>query len=162
MRTIAGRPEIPEVYIGSEGWRGGLLPWSYVEERLSAAKHYWLATVTPKGLPYTRPIDGFWLDDKLFFGGSESARWRRNLADNPGACVNLEDGWQAVILHGEVETVRPDHALAVRLAEASNEKYDYAQKLEDYEGVEILMFKPRVVIAWKTLYEDATRFECMD
>ena len=162
MQTIASRPAIPEVYVGSEGWRAGLLPWSYVEERLTAAKHYWLSTVTPKGLPYTRPIDGFWLDDKLFFGGSEEARWRRNLANNPGASIKREDCWQAVIAQGEVEIVQPDHPLAVRLAEASNEKYDYGQKPEDYEGVGISMFKPRVVVAWKTLYEDATRFDCRD
>ena len=162
METIASRPQIPEVYLGTEGWRADLLPWSYVEERLTEAKHYWLSTVTPKGLPYTRPIDGFWLDDRLYFGGSDKARWRRNLESNPAASINLEDGWQAVIAQGEVQRVQPDHAFAVRLAEVSNEKYEYGQKAEDYEGVDISMFKPRVVIAWTTLYEDGTRFDCRD
>lgn len=162
MKTIASRPRIPDVY-GVPKDEANLLPWSYVEERLTSAKHYWVSTVSPGGLPHTRPIDGFWLADGLFFGGSEHARWRRNLAQNPAACVNLEDALQAVMLHGDVEIVRPDRALAERLAETSNEKYpEFGQKAEDYEGAEICRFKPRLVIAWKTLYEDATRFVCSD
>ncbi len=161
MQVIAERPQIPEVY-GVPSDADDLVAWSYVEERLVAAKHYWLATVTPRGLPHTRPIDGFWLDDALYFGGSEDARWRRNLAVNPAACVNLEEGGEAVILHGEVEPIRPDASLAVRLADISNAKYQYGQKPEDYEGEEVLTFKPRVVLAWTTLYKDATRFRCID
>ena len=49
-----------------------------------------------------------------------------------------------MILHGRVDTVRPDRALAVRLVEASNQKYDYGQKPEDYEGEPILVFLLRM------------------
>jgi hypothetical protein len=162
MKTRASRPRIPDGY-GVPKDDENLLPWSYVEERVTSAKHYWLSTVTPNGLPYTRPIDGFWYADRLVFGGSEHTRWRRNLARNPAACIHLEDALQAIMLHGEVEVMRPERELAERLAAASREKFpEFAQKTEDYEGAEICRFKPRVVIAWKTLYEDATRFDCSD
>ena len=126
---------------------------------MTEARHYWLSTIHPEGRPHTRPVDGLWLDDTLFFGGSEDSRWRRNLAANPAVCVNLEDGEQAVILHGEVETHTPGAEESDRLAAASNDKYGYGQSRRDYEGKELLLLRPRVVLAWTLLHRDATRFE---
>ena len=91
--------KVPEDY-GVPVHAEGLLPWSDVAERLTEPKHDWLATVTPDGAPHTRPVDGFWLDNRLYFDGSPGSRWRRNLQENPRACLNLEDGEHAVILHG--------------------------------------------------------------
>ena len=79
---------------------------------------------------------------------------------NPAACLNLEDGEQAVILHGRVTRVITDHALAVRFAETSKEKYGFDQSPDLYEGEEMLLFEPSVAFAWKLLYEDATRWRC--
>ena len=77
---------------------------------------------------------------------------------NPAACLNLEDGEQAVILHGRVTRVITNHALAVRFAQTSKEKYGFDQSPELYEGEEMLVFEPSVAFAWKLLYEDATRW----
>jgi len=158
MEPSADRPRIPEDY-GVPSDAEGLLPWSYVVERLTESKHYWLSTVTPSGAPHTRPIDGFWLDGRLYFGGGPDVAWVRNLQRNPAACLNLEDAAQAVILHGNVREVRADRALAARLAETSNAKYpDFELSPEDYDGEGVLVFEPEVAFAWKLLYEDATRF----
>ena len=159
MEPVASRPLIPEDYGVAEDSRG-LLPWSYVVDRLTEAKHYWISTVTRGGAPHTRPVDGFWIDERLYFGGGPKVGWRRNLERNPNACVNLEDGEQAVILHGTVKVVRADPALAERLAEMSNEKYELSQGQtpEDYEGQEVLVFEPSVAFAWKVFFEDATRW----
>ena len=157
MEPVASRPVIPETY-GVPSGTDGLLPWSYVVGRLTESKHYWLATATPGAVPHTRPVDGFWLDGRLYFSGSPETSWRRNLKQNPAACLNLEDGEQAVILHGSVSELRLDRALAVRLAEMSNAKYGFGQTAEDYEGQEALVFEPEVVHAWQVLYEDATRW----
>jgi general stress protein 26 len=126
---------------------------------MSEARHYWVATVLPDGSPHTRPVDGVWLDDTLYFGGSDETRWRRNLAGDPGACVNLEPGQQAVILHGAVSVEKPGAQLATRLAEGSNTKYGYGQTAATYEGKEVLAFRPDTAFAWTLLYRDATRFE---
>jgi nitroimidazol reductase NimA-like FMN-containing flavoprotein (pyridoxamine 5'-phosphate oxidase superfamily) len=158
MEPVASRPRVPEEY-GVPSDADGLLPWSYVRERMETAEHYWLSTVGTDNGPHTRPVAGMWLDDRLYFGGSEDSRWRRNLRDNPRACVNLsEEGDQAVILHGTVEPLRADRDLATRLAEASNAKYNYGQKPADYEGAEILAFLPETAFAWNVLYEDSTRW----
>ena len=159
MEPVASRPRFPEDY-GVPKESEGLLAWSSVAERLAGAKHYWLSTVTPGGAPHTRPIDGFWLDGRLYFGGGPGTGWRRNLAENPRACVNLEDGEQAVILHGTVAVVRSDRPLAVRLFEMSSVKYaeSHGQSADDYEGQEVLVFEPDVAFAWRVFFEDATRW----
>jgi hypothetical protein len=78
---------------------------------------------------------------------------------NPHACINLsEEGDQAVILHGTVHSLRPDRPLAICLADASNTKYAYGQKPDDYEGEEIFVFRSSVVYAWKLLTKDRTRW----
>ncbi len=159
MEPVATRPKVPSAYgVPDEG--GELLSWSHVEERMGAAMHYWLSTVGPDGAPHTRPVGGMWLENKLYFGGSPDSRWCRNLEANPRACINLsEDGDRAVILHGSVESVRPNRALAVRLVELSNEKYDYGQKPEEYEGQPVLVFAPELVFAWNAINRDPTRWE---
>jgi hypothetical protein len=135
-----------------------MLPWSHVDERMSASMHYWISTTGPSGAPHARPIDGMWLDGTLYFGGDPESRWKRNLDADPRACVTLENAEQAVILHGRVRTMRPDADLAVRLADASNAKYNMGQTAKDYIGEEVLAFSPRSAFAWKLLYKDATRW----
>jgi hypothetical protein len=155
----ASRPQIPAVY-GLPKHNKGLLPWSHVSERMEQARVYWVATVDPRGRPHATPVDGLWLDDRLYFGGSQETRRNRNLARNPAACVHLESGSDVLILHGEVEELGgEDLELARRLADASNEKYGYGSKAEDYLAGGTFTFTPRKVIAWKPLFKDATRWE---
>ena len=159
MEPVATRPRLPEEY-GVPTDTEGLLPWSYVAGRLADAKHYWLSTVTPGGAPHTRPVDGFWLDGRLYFGGGAEVAWRRNLERDPRACVNLEDGEQAVILHGSVTVKRADRVLAERLFEMSRAKYaeSAGQSADDYDGQDVLVFEPSVAYAWRVFFEDATRW----
>jgi nitroimidazol reductase NimA-like FMN-containing flavoprotein (pyridoxamine 5'-phosphate oxidase superfamily) len=153
----ASRPVLPREY-GVPRSTKGLLPWSHITERMTHAKHYWVCTVSPAGEPHATPVDGLWLDDALYFGGSAQTRRHRHLASNPHVSVHLESGSDVVILEGEARPERPDRALAVRLAEASQEKYGYAPKPEEYEKTEVHVFRPSVVFAWTNLPKDATRW----
>jgi hypothetical protein len=134
------------------------LEWAQVDARLAAAPHYWICTVSPSLTAHPRPIDGMWIDQRLYFGGSPESKWRRNLASNQATAVHLDDPEHAVIAEGRVSSVRPDRALAERIVAASNAKYGMAQPAEVYEGQDLGLFTPSVVLAWDTLYEDATRF----
>lgn len=159
MQPIARRPHLPVEY-GVPTGADAPLPWSHVTARLATARHYWLSTLSPDGTPHTRPIGGMWLDDQLYFGGSANSRWFRNLGYNPHMCVNLsEEGDQAVILHGTAHPLRPDRALAIRLVEASNAKYGYGQKAEDYEGQTVFVFRPSVAFAWTALNKDRASWQ---
>ena len=143
--------------------RKGLLPWSHVEERMTGARHYWVSTVGPDGRPHATPVDGLWLDGRLYFGGSPTTRRQRNLEANPATCIHLESGLDVVILHGEARLLRiTDHALAVRLSQASREKYGYGPRPEEYAAASVSMFSPRVVFAWKQFPTDATRWRFPD
>jgi hypothetical protein len=99
---------------------------------MEEAQHYWVCTVAPGGSPHATPVDGLWVDDRLYFGGFPSTRRNRNLAENPAVCVHLGDSMEVLILHGEArELLSPEHELAVRLAEVSAKKYGYGTKPEE-------------------------------
>ncbi len=153
----AARPRIPSIY-GVPTDSDGLLPWAHVTQRMTESAHYWLSTVDANGGPHTRCIDGMWLDNRLYFGGSPESKWCKNLAAQPQVCVNLENAEEATILHGTVKELRCDQELAERLAAASNEKYNFGQTAKDYLENAIFAFSPEVAFAWKVLYKDATRW----
>jgi len=158
---VAGRPHTPGPAYGIPKSRKELLPWSHVSERMAAAKYYWIGTVSLDGRPHATPVDGLWLDEQLYFGGSPDTRRNHNLAANPAVCVHLENGLDVVILHGEAHELRaPDRALAIRLSEASAQKYGYGPRPEDYgTNPGTYVFRPRVVFAWKQFPKDVTRWQ---
>ena len=156
----ASRPNMPGYGIPRS--KTGLLPWSHVTERMAQARCYWICTVSPNGRPHATPVDGLWLEDHLYFGESPQTRRNRNLAANPAVCVHLENGSDVVILHGDAHLRTPDRSLALRLAQASAEKYGYAPKPEEYEASGVHVFRPRVVFAWKQFPKDATRWHFYD
>jgi nitroimidazol reductase NimA-like FMN-containing flavoprotein (pyridoxamine 5'-phosphate oxidase superfamily) len=152
------RPQIPTEY-GIPKHNKGLLPWSHVTNQMTEAMHYWICTVSPTGRPHVTPVDGLWLDNKLYFGGSPQTRRNRNLAANSAVSVHLNSSTDVVILHGNAHLRPPDHELAVRLTKASTEKYGYAPKPEEYEASGVHVFRPRVVFAWKEFPKDVTRWQ---
>jgi hypothetical protein len=155
---VATRPRIPPEY-GFPKSRKGLLPWSHATGKMREAQHYWICTVGAGGRPHATPIDGIWLDDRLYFGGSPATLWRRNLAANPAVCLHLESTVDVLTLRGDAREEPVDASLGQRLADASNQKYGYGQKPEDYVKSGVLVFRPRVVIGWTNLGKDATKWE---
>ena len=119
--------------------------------------HYWLATIRRDGSPHVVPIDGIWLDDRCYFGGDPVSVHVRNMRRDGRATLHLEDGEAAVIVEGIAEWVMLSKTVAQGLATATTAKYGYPQSASDYlEGVWRL--RPAKVLAWNTLYIDATRF----
>lgn len=78
------------------------------------------------------PLDGIWLDDRWFFGGSAETVKHRNLSADPRAVLHLEDAQHAVIVEGICELVFPDGELADRLSELSQAKYGYGPDPASY------------------------------
>jgi nitroimidazol reductase NimA-like FMN-containing flavoprotein (pyridoxamine 5'-phosphate oxidase superfamily) len=134
-----------------------LLDWTSVEERLVASLHYWLATVRRDGTPHVVPVDGMWLDGCCYFGGDPATVHIRNLRRDGRAALHLEDAESAVIVEGEAEWVTPSKAVAQRLAAAAKVKYGYPQSASSYQQG-VWRLRPAKVLAWTTLYVDATRF----
>ena len=160
MATLkVGRPIMPKDY-GLPKHMKGLLPWSHIVERMNEARHYWICTVTPDGTPHATPVDGLWIDDALYFGGSPKTRWQRNLAANPAMSVHLENALEVVIMRGEAHALgRVGLTFAKDLSKASKEKYGFTPKPEDYSKGGVYVFHPKVVLAWKQFPKDATRWQ---
>lgn len=156
-----GRPSMPADY-GVPAAVEGTLPWSFVEERMAAARNYWIATVRPDGRPHAVPVWGAWLDNALYIEGSPQTRRNRNLAVNPAVVVHLESGDQVVILEGEAHPIgRPDPELGKRLSAIFCTKYAWANYQPgpdawDRGGLHVI--RPHTVFAWSKFPADATRW----
>jgi len=147
----AARARFPSDYGARGGEADELLPWSWAEQRLIAAKNYWLSTVSPEGKPHARPVDGVWVDGALCFGGSPETRWVRHLQRNPALSAHLPSDEDAIILEGAVEYIEDaTHPLAEPLARANRAKYPqyYGEEAEPPPLVPFWCLRPRVVYAW--------------
>jgi len=133
------------------------LGWAQVRTRLEEAMRYWLATTRVDGRSHVVPIDGLWLDDALWFGGSPTTVWRSNLLADGRASLHLPDPDAAVIVEGGCEVVVPDASFVDELMQGSTQKYGYSVPASAYAGG-VWRLLPRKVMAWSSMPSDATRF----
>ncbi len=155
----ASRPQARNYQIPTS--EEGLLPWSHVEQRLERAQNYWLATTRPDGRPHIKPVWGVWVEGALYFDGSPTSRWARNLAANPAIAVHLESGEDVAILEGTVEDLNTDAELGARVAAAYIAKYGLAPDdpiLPQPATRGIFRLRPRLALAWSSFPTDATRW----
>ena len=153
------RPGIPREYGTSKATK--FVDWSHVEERLTADRVYWIATVGEAGRPRVRPVDGVYVDGAIYVGGSHRTRWVRELAANPHVAIHLDGIGDVVIVDGEAEvlTAVADAELAQRLAAASNAKYpEYGMTPDFYAANGAIAVRLRKVISWTDISRDPTRF----
>jgi len=135
------------------------LTWEDVRARLIIAKQYWVAINRSAGCPHVVPVDGLWVDDSLYYGGSP-ATWHVRLARvNPHVTVHLPDPWKVVVVEGEVRMANPTPQLAQHLADLANEKYvEYGMQFDASSYSDPFRLEPRRVLAWSSFPADATRF----
>ena len=133
----------------------GLLPWSFVEDRMSRSRNYWIATLRPGGKPHAAPVWGVWHEGAFYFStGSKSVKGR-NLLDNPEVSVHLESGDEVVILEGEVQKVEEKKTLNA-LDQTYHNKYGI-----DMQGPGLIFaLTLHKALAWreKDFPESATRW----
>jgi hypothetical protein len=91
------------ILFGAPAPPGDLLPWSWAEQRLAAARTYWIATTRRDGRPHCRPVWGVWLPDGFWFSTGSLAR--HNLLANPEITVHLESGTEVVAVEAVATAV---------------------------------------------------------
>jgi pyridoxine/pyridoxamine 5'-phosphate oxidase len=145
------RPDFDAAYGISEG-EEGMLPWSWVEERLAASRNYWVVTTGDDGAPSSAPVWGVWAEGAVYFGTSARSEKGRNLARDPRAVVHLESGDEVVILRGEVEIVEVGESIL----DAYEGKYDHRPP-----GKSLFRLRPLRALAWREADypSSATRFD---
>lgn len=162
MRALPEPTAEPPIMFGAPAPPGGLLPWSWAEERLRAARTYWIATTRAGGQPHCRPVWGVWLADGFWF--STGSLTRVNLARDPTLTVHLEDGQEVVIVEGTASTCDDEKSI-VQMCRAYSAKYDYPISLVDGEvrdssgtGGPAYRAVPRKVIGWASDMTAPTRW----
>lgn len=133
----------------------GLLPFAFLEERLTRSRGYWLATTRPDGSPHSMPLWGVWQDGTFLFDTHPQSQKVTNLTNDPRAVVHLESTEEVVVLEGAVEVHEdvPEEAFA-RFADAFEAKYGR-------RPFGAFAFTPRVAYAWvnSDYRGSVTRFE---
>jgi nitroimidazol reductase NimA-like FMN-containing flavoprotein (pyridoxamine 5'-phosphate oxidase superfamily) len=155
MEPSVEKPDIPPQY----GNPTNRLRWADVGRTLERARVYWMASTRPDGRPHVVPRDGLWIDDALYYGGSPETVHHRNVTQNPHVVVHVGDGYEAVIVEGKVDLEEPADEMATRLSESSFAKYpQYGRPNPAMYRSGVSVVRPRRVLAWTDLAEDATRF----
>jgi nitroimidazol reductase NimA-like FMN-containing flavoprotein (pyridoxamine 5'-phosphate oxidase superfamily) len=151
-KPVRTRPGFSASY-GIAETEEGMLPWTWADERLAAARNYWIVTSSEDGAPSAAPVWGIWADGAVHFSTSPRSRKGRNLARDPRVVIHLDSGDEVVILAGEVAP----YTLADGMADAFQEKYEW--RPEGGEGWYLL--QPRRALAWaeRDYVKSATRFD---
>ena len=154
----ATRPNFTPGYGIDPASEEGLLPWSFVAERMASARNYWVATTRTDGRPHVAPVWGLWLSGVFYFSTDPKSVKGKNLAASPEVVIHLESGDEAVILEGTTERVA-DQAELTRFSEAYDAKYSFKpDPTNPDQGVYRL--HPRTVFAWteKDFLSSTTRW----
>jgi hypothetical protein len=160
-QPIAERPYLPEGY-GLPEHNDGLLPWTYIVERMTQSQNYWICSVRPDGRPHSVPVWAAWVDDVLYYDGAPNTIHNRNVAANPSVSVHLENGTHVVIMEGIVNAIsKPEQVLAEQVAARYRAKYaamGYDPKPEQWDAGGLYAIVPARVIAWTKFPTDCTRW----
>jgi hypothetical protein len=144
------------------GEGSGLLPWSWVEERLIGSRHYWLATVNSVGIPHLMPVWAIWLENELWFSSSNGSQKARNLSAEGHCVLANDDPVNPVVVRGRARRVTERDELEKMLA-AENAKYesDYGLEMLDPESNSVFALRPEWVFALDSndFEGSPTRFE---
>lgn len=153
----ADRPFAPGYGIVGTADGKGLLPWSWVAEKMNGCRTFWVATVRgSEPRPHVMPVWGVWLGDAFYFSTGRKSRKGQNLAVNPACTVTNDDGEEAVIIEGQAEELK-DAAALENMATAYKKKYKMDPR---GMGEPIFKVRPRKVFGFieKSFPKSATRW----
>jgi general stress protein 26 len=127
----------------------GLLPWSWVSEKMAASRNYWIVSSRKNGKPHVAPVWGIYFEEILYFSTSGKSLKAQNLKHNPSVIAHLESGDDTVIIEGTANTVL-DKDFMEKLSEVYGQKYPGYQPPPDFgAGNVVFAIKPKTVFAWK-------------
>jgi hypothetical protein len=142
---------------------GGLMQWSWAEQRLEGSHNYWLATVRQDGRPHLMIVWGLWQEGVFYFTTDSRSLKARNLESNAHCVIATEQAHEAVVVEGSAEKLRNvDHIK--ELLGHYQRKYDddMSAMQEDILALREPIFAVRPSVAFgleeKTVLQNATRW----
>ncbi len=154
------RPRFHRGY-GISGESQGMLSWEWLEERMSSARNYWIATTRPDGRPHCMPVWGVWQEGRFFFSTHRRSLKARHLTRIGHCCVHLESGDEVVILEGRAVEVDDQDRIA-RVDDSYEAKYGL--RGGSVPGAALFGLRPLSALAWreKDFPTSATRWTLAD
>jgi PPOX class probable F420-dependent enzyme len=149
----AERPYMPGYGMLPPDQGTGLLPWSWAEERILAARNLWVATLFPDGRPQLSAVWGTWHAGQVLFTCAPTSAKARNLARDPRITVSTEDANDPVVVEGTAREVA-DRAGWADCVAALNAKYPGSYEVGEGEPSGIYLVTP--VRAFGLRHEDFT------
>ena len=110
--------------IDPQGYDVAPLPWEEAEDRIDAARWYWLTTLHPSGRPHTRPVLAVWTGGVLCTTSSRAAQKGKNLLRDPRCSVAIMADDMHIVIEGTASPVESTTALDP-VAEAYRSKYNW-------------------------------------
>ena len=157
------RPQLPKGYISRAP--KGMLSWAAAKRILTTFPYLWIATTDPSGAPHLVQQWGVWIEDTLYFEGSDKTRWARNLGRDPRLAFGMQTAHRAVYGEALVDIVRSvEPKLAAKIAKQYGAKYGrgfkYRPKAEQYAQGYVFRARPSKLIAFdvKKFNTSAARF----
>jgi len=119
---------------------GKLLPWRWVDARMTSARNYWITTQSAS-FPSSRPVWAIWQSPRLWF--STGSAIGRNLRRDPRVQVNLESGDEVVVIEGVASGLAQKDAAEWARCYLSKYNWEVPATAED-----VWQVTPRRVLAW--------------
>ena len=100
-------PEMSAYGVDSSVWSA--LPWEWADDRLDAARNYWLVTASAQGRPHSMPVWGVWESSEYRFSFScaPQARKARNIAANSHVVITTESTVECLSVEGRAALLDP-------------------------------------------------------
>ena len=151
---VARRPGFHPGY-GIKADEEGMLAWDWAEERLVAARNYWIVTTRADGRPHAAPVWGVWLRESLLFGTNPDSVKGKNISRDPRVVAHLESGDEVVIVEGRVAQT-DDGDLLREVERVYSDKYAFDAT---FSGA--FELRPEFALAWteSDYPRTATRFD---
>jgi general stress protein 26 len=145
-----------------EGGKGTVLEWSWVQDKMYAARSYWVVTTPKNGPPHPMPVWGVFIEDVFYFSTTNASAKAKHIARTGHATVHLESADMVVILKGQAKVVS-DAALLESLAKAFLHKYN-VEIVGKFPDQVMIAFEPQQAFAWQGFPESEfmrtmTRFD---
>ena len=74
QKVEVSRPYMPGYGIQVATKDEDFLPWSFVDERMLAARNYWISSTRPNGRAHVAPTWGVWHEGKFVFGTEQKSQ----------------------------------------------------------------------------------------
>jgi F420H(2)-dependent biliverdin reductase len=119
-------------------------PTEKVPDLLQQA-NIWFSSVRPDGRPHMVPVWFVYHEERIYIGIDPASVKSRNIRDNPGVVLALEDGSHPLICEGAARIVNPPLPELLLAAFMKKYEWDLTSEAQFHQVVEVT---PKKWLSW--------------